>query len=461
MLPPGPSAPEFVQTLRWMRNPVALFEQCRERHGKTFTLKLSVGSPIVSLTDPADVKALFAAPPDVLHPGEGGRILEPILGTRSVLVLDEDDHLEQRRLMLPAFHGERMTALAGVLEEVAQRSVASWPRDRQIELHPLLQELTLEVILRAVFGIERGPRMTRFLAVMTAYLELSARPVNMLPGLQRDLGARSPWGKFTRTRAHALGLVHEEINNRRRAAHSGVGDDVLAMLLAATHADGRPMSDDDIADELMTLLVAGHETTASQLAWTFERLVRLPEVLERVTKAADDKDDAYLTATLQEALRQRPVLLFAQPRAVRKPFTLDGFDYEPQACALTANVHLIHHDPALYPDPYEFRPERFTEQAPGTFTWVPFGGGRRRCIGMSFAMLEMRIVLQEVLRQATLSPVGSPAGEARRRRHITLSPGNGARVVLRDRATTARSRRPADKRPLGTTPVGQHGLGGT
>jgi cytochrome P450 len=434
MLPPGPSAPEFLQTMRWVRDPVGMFEDCRERYGPTFTLKLSVGAPIVCLTDPADIKELFSAPPDVLHPGEGGRILEPILGSRSVLVLDEDEHLEQRRLMLPAFHGERMAALNGVLEDVVTRAVAAWPRDEPMSLHPRLQHLTLEVILRAVFGIEAGGdgRLERFLTVMTEYLEQSSRPVNMFPGFQRDLGARSPWGRFVRTRAEALRLVHEEIASRRGGAEGG--DDVLAMLLAATHGDGSPMGDDEIADELMTLLVAGHETTASQLAWTFERLARLPDVLARVTEAADAGDEAYLTATLQEALRQRPVLLFAQPRSVRKPYRLAGFDYAPDTCALTANVHLIHHDPALYPEPHTFRPERFLEQPPGTFTWVPFGGGRRRCLGMSFAMLEMRIVLQEVLRRTSLQPVGPADGEARMRRHITLSPKHGARVVLRDRA---------------------------
>jgi len=432
MLPPGPSGPEILQTLRWLRAPVPFFEDCRRRYGKTFTLRLGVGSPIVCLTDPADVKALFAAPADVLHPGEGGRILEPVLGKNSVLLLDEDEHLEQRRLMLPAFHGERMAALTDALTEITERTIASWPRDEPIALHPRLQHLTLEVILRAVFGIDGGPRLQRFLDVFTAYLEQSSRPVNMMPALQRDLGSRSPWRRFTRAREEAMALVRGEIETRR-AAEDHDGDDVLAMLLDATHVDETPMRDEEIADELMTLLVAGHETTASQLAWTFERLTRLPDVLAKVVAAADADDDAYLTATLQEALRQRPVLLFAQPRSVRKRFELGGHVYEPETCALTANVHLIHHDPSLYPEPEVFRPERFLDEAPGTFTWVPFGGGRRRCLGMSFAMLEMRIVLRELLRQATVTAVGPAEGEGRRRRHITLSPKHGAEVVLRAR----------------------------
>ncbi len=432
MLPPGPSLPEPLQILRWLRAPVPFFEDCERRFGTTFTLKLGVGAPIVSLSDPADVKELFAAPPEVLHPGEGGRILEPILGPSSVLLLDEDAHLEQRRLMLPAFHGERMARLEESLAEITQRAVQAWPRDEAVALHPLLQRLTLEVILRAVFGLREGPRLHRFLSVMEAYLLEGSRPVNLLPALQHDHGRWSPWGRFMKVRRAARTAVREEIVDRR--GEDAGGDDVLAMLLAASHADGSPMGDEEIEDELMTLLVAGHETTASQLAWTFERLVRLPDVLARVSEAADRADDAFLTATIQESLRQRPVLAITQPRSVRAPFTLGGRDYASGSCALTANVHLVHHDPALYPDPHTFRPERFLETPPGTYTWIPFGGGRRRCLGMSFAMLEMRIVLAEVLRQYEVEPVGPRAGEPRRRRHITLSPKHGARVVLRPRA---------------------------
>lgn len=436
-LPPGPSAPSLVQTLQWVRDPIALFERCRARYGPRFTLRLNVGPPIVNLTDPDEIRQVFSAPPDVLEPGVGGRILEPLLGARSVLVLDGDDHLRQRRLMLPAFHGERMAALTAVLEEVTAREIAAWPREQPLELHPRMQALTLEVILRAVFGLDPGPRLDTLRAVLTEYLEVGSKPVNMLPLLQHDLGPRSPWGRFLRVRAHALELISAEIARRRASAGDDHGD-VLAMLLAATEEDGTPMPDLDIRDELMTLLVAGHETTASQLAWTCERLVRTPAVLARLREAVDAGDDAYLTATIQEALRCRPVLLFVQPRQVAKPITIGGVRYEP-GCAITANVHLVHHDPAIYPDPQAFRPERFLEQAPGTYTWLPFGGGRRRCLGQAFAMLEMRVVLAALVASADLAadPQGGGRDERRRRRHITVSPAQGARVVLRPRAAAA------------------------
>jgi len=337
-------------------------------------------------------------------------------------------------MMLPAFHGDRMTALTDALVELTARAVAALPRDEPISLHPRMQQLTLQVILRAIFGLREGPRQDRFVEVFTEYLERGSRPVNMLPALQRDLGPRSPWGGFTRVRAEALGLLHEEIRARRADADHD-GDDVLAMLLGATHGDGgggRAMADDEIADELMTLLVAGHETTASQLAWTFERLARTPGALADAVRAADAGDDTHLTAVINEGLRMRPVLLFAQPRAVHRDVTLGGFDYTAGTCAITANVHLIHHDAAIYPQPYRFRPERFLERGPGTYTFVPFGGGRRRCLGRSFAMLEMRIVLAELLRETTVRAVGD-AGEGPQRRHITVSPARGGRVVLRER----------------------------
>ncbi len=438
-MPPGPKAPAAIQTARWVREPIPFMERCRERYGPRFTMRLMFGPPMVNLTDPDEIKQVFAAPPDVLEPGKGGKVLEAVMGARSVLVLDGDDHLRQRRLMLPAFHGERMAALTGVLEDVSAREIATWPRDEPMQLHARLQGLTLEVILRAVFGLEPGARLDTLRAVLTDYLEEASRPHNMLPALQRDLGPRSPWGRFVRIRARALGLISEEITRRRAAGDADHGD-VLAMLLGATEEDGTPMPDVDIRDELMTLLVAGHETTASQLAWTCERLVRSPAVLARLQTAVDTRDDRYLLATIQEALRCRPVLLFAQPRHVTKPITVGGFDYQP-GCALTANVHLVHHDPSIYPDPYTFRPERFLQEGPGTFTWLPFGGGRRRCIGQAFAMLEMRVVLAALLAGADLAaaPGEGAQDEPRLRRHITVSPARGARVVLSARTPAARA----------------------
>jgi cytochrome P450 len=417
-----------IQTLGWWSRTVPYMERCRARFGKRFTLRLVGQPPLVMLSDPDEVKAVFTAPPEVLHPGEGAsRVLELLLGTNSVILLDERDHLEQRKLMLPAFHGNRMERLAGLMTEVAERDVESWPRGEAIALHPRLQALTLEIILRAVFGLDPGPRLDALRERLTAILEWGSRPVGMFQPLQRSLNGRGPYAAFVALRDEVDALLFELIGARR--GEDGDRDDVLAMLLAARHEDGSPMSPQELRDELMTLLVAGHETTASELAWAFERLNRSPAVLARLREEIHAADgDAYLTATIQETLRRRPVLPNAAPRLVKREFEIGGWTYPPGAC-LVAHTYLIHHDPEIYPDPYAFRPDRFLDEAPGTYTWTPFGGGRRRCLGASFATLEMKIVLRAVLASAGLDAAGDGA-EPSRRRSITISPGEGASTVL-------------------------------
>jgi cytochrome P450 len=343
-----------------------------------------------------------------------------------VILLDERAHLSQRKLMLPAFHGEKMERLSGLMREVTERQVTDWPRDEPVELHPRLQALTLEVILRAVFGLEAGERLDALRRRLTRILAFGDSPSSLLPAFQRG----RTWEEFARARAETDELLFATIDERR--AEDREGDDVLAMLLEARHEDGSPMSPTELRDELMTLLVAGHETTASQLAWAFERLMRAPAVVARLTEEIDSADDdAYLTATVYEALRHRPVLANAAPRLVMEPVEIGGWRYEPGVCLL-ADAYSLHHDPDIYPDPYAFTPERFLGKQPGTYTWIPFGGGRRRCLGSSFALLEMKIVLRAVLGQAELAPE-TAAHEGARRRSITLSPRAGARTVLRAR----------------------------
>jgi cytochrome P450 len=429
-LPPGPRAPSAVQTLGWWSRPHAYMERLRQSFGKRFTLRLLATPPFVMHSDPAHVKEIFTAPPEVLHPGEGAGILEPIVGRNSVILLDESAHLEQRKLMLPAFHGERMERLSALVDEVTEREVAGWPRGEPFELHPRLQELTMEVILRAVFGLDPGPRLDGLRDRLTGMMQFSSNPISMLPPLQRLFGERGPYGGFFTLRDEADALLFELIEERR--AEDGERDDVLSMLLEARHDDdGSPMSAQELRDELMTLLVAGHETTASELAWAFVRLTREPEVRGRLAEDVDGGDGSYLAATINETLRRRPVLPNAAPRLVNEPIEVGGWAYEPGVC-LVANSYLLHHDPEIYPDPYAFKPERFLESEPGTYTLIPFGGGRRRCLGASFAILEMKAVLRAVFSTLELSPAGEGL-ELTRRRAITVSPRVGARAVLRDR----------------------------
>ena len=360
------------------------------------------------ISEPGEVKQVFTAPPDVLHPGEGARVLEPVVGTNSVILLDEAAHLEQRKLMLPAFHGEKMERLSDLIAEVAEREVAGWPRGEPIELGPRFQRLTMEIILRAVFGLDPGERLDALRERLSAMVAFGDRPVSLLPlppgRIQALLERHGPFADFQRLQEEADALLFELIDERRR--ENAERDDILSLLLEARHEDGSPMSAQELRDELMTLLVAGHETTASTLAWTFERLVRLPATLARLSHEIDGSDgDAYVTATVQEALRRRPVLPNSAPRLVKQPIEVGGWSYPIDVC-LVPNAYLMHHDPEIYPDPYAFRPERFLDESPGTYTWIPFGGGRRRCIGASFAMLEMKIVIRSVLAGQAVAPAG-------------------------------------------------------
>jgi cytochrome P450 len=434
-LPPGPRQPSAIQTIAWWARPVSFLERCRAEYGNRFTIRLLATPPFVMIADPAQVKEVFTADPSVLHPGEGARILEPLVGRHSVILLDESEHLSQRKLMLPAFHGEKMQNLATTMQEVAEQEAASWPTGQPIQLHPRFQALTLEVILRAVFGLDAGPQLDGLRQRLNKMLSVTSKPATLIPFLQRG----KEWRQFERTRAEADAMIFELID-RRRAEEDEERDDILSMLLGARHEDGSPMSHQELRDELMTLLVAGHETTASELAWAVERLARSPEVVSRLYDEIDAGDgDAYVTATIQETLRRRPVLPNSAPRLVKEPVEIGGWTYPPGAC-LVASAYLIHHDPQIYPDPYAFRPERFLDESPGTYTWIPFGGGRRRCLGASFALLEMKVVLKAILSRYEVAP-GRAALELNRRRAITISPGRGAEAVLRQR-TPAPQRAP-------------------
>src|SRR3954465_2996519 len=428
-LPPGPRMPTFMQGIGWWNRPTAYMERCRARYGKRFTIKLPGQPPFVMISDPAEIKQIFQAPPEVLHPGEGARILEPVVGNYSVILLDEQEHLEQRKLLLPAFHGDAMTKLTGLMEELAEREVSSWPTGQPFELHPRFQALTLEIILRAVFGLDAGSRLEALRDRMTAILEFGTSIASVNQRLWRNFFGFGPFAKFVKARGAADELVYQQIDERRASGERR--DDILSMLLEARHEDGSEMSREEIRDELMTALVAGHETTASELAWAFERLAQSPSVVSRLHEEIDaGSDDAYLTATIQEVLRRRPVLPQAEPRLVKKPIRIGDWDYEP-GCVLAANAWLVHPDPEIYADPFEFRPERFLEEGPGTYTWIPFGGGRRRCLGASFAMLEMKVALKAALARYTVEPTHEL--ERTRRRAITISPRRGAPTVLRPR----------------------------
>ena len=428
-LPPGPSGPKTLQIGRFLLQPTAFLDSCQRRYGDYFTLRLPNRTSVIS-SDPAAVKTVFTGDPEQLQAGRSNAILRPILGDRSVLLLDGREHLRQRRLLLPPFHGERMQAYAATMREVAERAVASWPRGREFPAQPAMQAITLEVILRTVFGIEGGERVERVGAPLRRVLDATASQPRLL-ALQLTSSEsprpRSPWGRFNALVAAADRVVYEEVEARRATLEEAGHEDVLSLLLAARDEEGQPLTDLELRDELMTLLLAGHETTATALSWTLERLVRHPEALARLYEERRAGGTEYLDATIKESLRLRPVVP-AVGRYLTEPLEL-GDRTIPADVYLNLSIYLLHRRPDLYPDPEAFRPERFLERPAGTYEWIPFGGGTRRCLGASFALFEMRVVLQAILDAVALRPERGRS-ERTGRRAITLVPNRGARIAV-------------------------------
>jgi cytochrome P450 family 135 len=421
MLPPGPRIPVALQTIEWMARPTAFLRRCAKRHGDLFTVHVStLGTPMVLASDPDVVRRIFTEWSDVARGGEAITNLKPFVGPRSIIVLDGPEHLRQRRLILPPLHGEKMRAQATLVAELAERELASWPRDRLVPTLPRMRALTLEVITRLVFGARDRAEVEPLRRAIERPLQITSSLPRLI-GLAR--GWRRPWEMFNR----AVEVLDEEVARAiaRRRADPQEGS-VLDLLLAARHEDGTALSDGELRDQLVTLLAAGHETTAGSLAWAFERLARHPAVQQQLR----EDGDAYLDAVVKEVLRVRPVLS-ATPRQAAVPYTVGGWTV-PAGVHVTPCQYLAHRRPELWPNPTAFRPERFLDGAPEPFAWLPFGGGTRRCAGAAFATMELKAVLGAVASTLDVRP-DRPAGERMVRRGVTLMPSRGGRVVVMPR----------------------------
>ncbi len=420
--------PAPLQTARWIARPLPYLEECRRRFGDVFTLHWMGAGTVVMVCAPELVKKVFTADPDVLQAGEGNSLLEPMLGKHSLLLLDGAEHLRERRLLLPAFHGERMQTYADQMRAITEASLERWPVGEPFALHPFMQGITLDVILRTVFGIDDAARFDQLRARIVELLDTTSTPLAILPALLRlDLFRLAPWLKRSKLKHELDALIFDEIARRRQRASGG--SDVLSMMIAARDEDGRAMTDVELRDELVTLLLAGHETTATSLAWAFERLLAMPETLAALRADLAAGRDDHVDAVIKETLRVRPILPIVA-RFVREPFELAGYTIPP-GVRITPCIYLVHRRADLYPDPEAFRPERWLGVKPDPYTWLPFGGGLRRCLGMAFAMFEMRIVLQTVIPRVRLRLADGPARVVRRA--ITLAPSHGTRVVLDER----------------------------
>jgi cytochrome P450 len=426
--PPGPRLPPLLQAAAVARDAYGFMRKRNRRYGDIFSSRFPFFGRVVYVADPEEVKRIFAGDPAVFHAGEANAsVLGDPLGKHSLLTLDDDAHMSQRKLLLPPFHGERVRRHVELMATATANEVASWPTGQPFALRPCMQRITLEVILRAVFGVRDGERMDRFREAIPRIADATGA-LDFLPVFQRELGPWSPAARFRRALEAADKLIYEEIALRRAEGGTEQRDDVLSLLLSARHEDGSPMTDVELRDELMTLLTAGHETTATGLSWTFERLVRTPRVLERLTSDLDD--DAYLDAVVKESLRSRPVVMDVA-RLLTRETEIAGYRLPARTIVLAA-IAAMHARPQAYPDWEAFRPERFIDQASQPYTWIPFGGGVRRCIGAAFAQVEMRVVLREVLQRVRLR-ADRPRAERPRVKHVTVVPARGARVVVTER----------------------------
>lgn len=418
--PPGPRLPGVVQSVVFLSAQMTMTDRWARRYGDVFTLRGLGFGKLIIVSDPDLVKQVFTGDSSVLHAGEGNGILKPIVGENSVLVLDEGEHIRQRKLMLPSFHGDRMRVYGDLIEEIANAEIDRWPRGEPFALHPSMQTMTLHVILRAIFGIEEGAQLAELEEALRRALDVN-QLYFVVPYLQRNLGPWRVHAKFQRAIADVDRVLFAEIAKRRDDPQLADREDVLSRLLLARDENGAAMSDQEVRDELLTLLIAGHETTATALAWLFERLLRHPAALAR-----SRDDPPYLEASIRESLRVRPILHFAMRRTTA-PVQLG--DYEvPEGATIGASAYLMHRRPELYPDPDEFRPERYLERTSDTYTWLPFGGGVRRCLGSAFALFEMEVIARTILTRADLR-AADLRPERQRRRGLTWIPAKGAAAV--------------------------------
>jgi cytochrome P450 len=397
------------------------------RYGDVFSVSFPSFGRLVYVADPGLVKRVFTGDPAVYQAGEANAtVLEPAVGPHSILTLDGDEHMRQRKLLLPPFHGESVQRYGELIRDAAVRDIETWPVGEPFALRPHTQRITLEVILRAVFGVRGEDRLRRAHALVGEFASRS-NVITQFTFLRRDLGRFSPWARFVRARAALDEFLFEEIALRRAAADAAERDDVLSLLLRATHDDGSPMSDRELRDELVTVLGAGHETTATALAWAMERLLRAPRALARLRESIAAGEDDYLGATIKETLRARPVIADVA-RRVTADVEIGGYRI-PEGTLVLPAIMVLHYRPDLYPDPEEFRPERFLDSKTDHYAWIPFGGGVRRCIGAAFAEYEMRVILRTILERAELT-APDPRPERPKLRNITLAPAEGTRVLL-------------------------------
>ncbi len=434
--PPGLRLPVLVQTVLFGQYRHRLLPLLRRRYGDIFTVRIApAGRVIAVLARPEDIRTVFTGPANVFHAGEGNGILGPVMGQHSVLLVDEDKHRRVRRLLMPAFHGAALRGYQDLVGRLAVEEVSRWPAGRAFRSHDRMNALTLEIILQVVFGVTDPGRLATLRPLVRGIVAIG--PMIMLGWFYPRLQKVGPWKRYMSFQNELDRVLYAEIAERRKADDLADRDDVLSRLLR-TGTDDDQLTDPELRDQLITLLLAGHETTATTLAWILHELARRPAELAAAQRAADAHDDEYLSAVAKEALRKRPVI-YEVARKLTEPVDIGGYRL-PAGTVVSPGIGLVQTDPAIYPEPEEFRADRFVDAQPPANTWIPFGGGVRRCLGAGFSLMEASVVLGEVLRRYDVRP-DRARPEQQRARNITLVPARGARIVV-----TPRSGRTPDDR---------------
>lgn len=427
MLPPALKLPPVIQSGIFFAAPLWFMRTLHRRYGDAFRIEMPVLGEAVVISDPADIKQLFTTSPEIADNLDVN--LGRVLGPNSFFAITGEAHKKQRKLLFPPFHGRRLRAYEAIVEDEAIREMANWPDDREFATLGSMMRITLNAILRAVFGAD-GEELDRLRVLLPAMVKLGSR-LALLPIPRRDLGRWSPWGRAFAYRLEYDAIVDRLIAAARQDPRLDERDDVLALMLQSRYDDGSGMTRDEIADQLLTLLTAGHETTATTLTWAIERLRRHPAVLDRLVEEADAGETRLREATILEVQRVRPVI-DRTARQVHAPSMRLGQWTLPRGQVILVSIYLIHYNEVLFPDARRFNPDRFLDAKPDTYQWIPFGGGVRRCIGAAFAGMEMNVVLRTLLRDFTLEPTTEP-GERWHSRGIAYCPAKGGRAVVRRR----------------------------
>jgi cytochrome P450 len=419
-----------MQTSQWMFRPIDFMERCRKRYGPVFTIRFGPGRNVVMVASPDLAKQVLTGDPSVLRAGDTNGIFRPVVGSNSILLLDGDAHLSQRRIMLPGMGASHGAGFVDQVREIAEKRIAGWETGQQLKLHEEMEAISFAAIMRVVFGEHSDDSHAELRELIPDMMDRCDSPFTLMPWFHRELAGSTPYARLMKVLDKIDVVLFQTISERRADPMTQFRDDTVSLLLRATHEDETPLTDREVRDEVLTMIMAGYETTTSGGAWALERLLRSPDKLERlVAEIEAGKDDSYLDAVVKETLRSRPVVPVVA-RHAGQAFELGGYVI-PAGSTLMASIYLVHNDPETYPKPDEFLPERFLNGTPEGGAWIPFGGGVRRCMGARFAELEMKVVLTQVLATARLKPVGKSA-EGVKRKRFTFAPERGAAAVVED-----------------------------